>query len=46
LISLVPVAAVLWYVPHYLRKNASDLERKLIFEESPTRTIEALGLGE
>jgi hypothetical protein len=45
-LSLVPVAAVAWYVPHYLRKTASDIERKLIFEEAPTQTIEALGLGD
>lgn len=46
MISLVPVAAVAWYVPHYLAKSAIDIERKLIFEESPTQTIEALRLSE
>ena len=46
LLSLVPVAAVAWYVPHYFAKSAIDLERKLLFEELPTQTIEALRLSE
>ena len=46
MISLLPVAAVAWYIPHYLAKNTIDIERKLIFEESPTQTIEALRLGD
>jgi hypothetical protein len=44
--SLVPVAAVAWYVPHHLAKSAIDIERKLIFEESPTQTIEVLRLSD
>ena len=46
MLSLVPVAAVAWYVPHYLAKSAIELERKLIFEEAPTQTIEALRLSD
>ena len=46
LLSLTPFALVLWYIPHYLGKNSSELERRLIFEESPTQTIEALRLGD
>jgi hypothetical protein len=46
LIALIPVAAVMWYVPHYLAKNTIDIERKLIFEEAPTQTVEALRLGD
>ena len=46
MLSLAPAAAVLWYVPHYLGKNSTELERRLIFEESPTQTIEALRLGD
>jgi hypothetical protein len=45
-IGLVPIAAVAWYIPHYFAKNTIDIERKLIFEESPTQTIEALRLGD
>ena len=45
MLTLVPVAAVAWYVPHQLAKSAIDLERKLIFEESPTQTIETLRLS-
>ena len=44
LLGLMPVAAVMWYIPHYFAKNTIDIERKLIFEESPTQTIEALRL--
>lgn len=46
LVSLVPVAAVAWYIPHHLAKSDLDFERKLIFEESPTQTIEALRLSD
>jgi hypothetical protein len=46
MISLVPVAAVAWYIPHHLGKSAMDFERELIFEETPTRTIEVLQLGD
>ena len=42
--SLIPVAAVAWYIPHHLAKSMIDIERKLIFEESPTRAFETLGL--
>jgi hypothetical protein len=46
MLSLVPAALVLWYIPHYLGKNANEIERRLIFEESPTQTIEALRLSD
>jgi hypothetical protein len=46
MIGLVPVAALAWYIPHHLAKSAIDIERKLIFEESPTQTIQALRLSE
>jgi hypothetical protein len=46
MLSFVPVAAVAWYVPHFLAKSAIDLEKRLIFEESPTQTIEALRLSD
>jgi len=46
MISLLPVAAVMWYIPHYLAKNTIEIERKLIFEEAPTQAIEALRLGD
>ncbi len=35
MLSLAPFALVLWYIPHYLGKNSTELERRLIFEESP-----------
>ena len=46
MLILVPVAAMAWYVPHHLAKSAMDIERKLIFEESPTQTIEMLRLSD
>jgi len=46
MIGLMPVAAVAWYIPHHLARSAMDIERKLIFEESPTQTIQALRLSE
>ncbi len=46
MLSLLPVVGVAWYIPRYLGKNTIDLERRLIFEESATRTVEALRLSE
>jgi len=46
MISLLPVAIVAWYIPRYLAKNTPEIDRKVIFEESATRTIEALHLGD
>jgi hypothetical protein len=46
MLELLPVAFVAWYVPHYFARNSTEIERKLIFEESPTRTIELLRLSE
>jgi len=46
MLSLLPVAAVAWYIPRYLDKNTIDLERKLIFEEAATRSVELLRLSE
>lgn len=46
MLTLVPVALVAWLIPHYLTKNTPEIDRKLIFEESPTRTIELLQLGD
>jgi hypothetical protein len=45
-IGLLPVMGVAWLVPHYLRKNTSEIDRKMIFEESASRTIELLRLGD
>ena len=46
MIALVPVTAVAWFIPHRLDQSTIDIERKLIFEESATRTIEALRLSD
>jgi len=46
MLKIVPVATVAWFIPRYLRKNTIELERRLIFEESATRTVEVLQLGE
>ena len=46
MLSLIPVAAIAWYIPHHLAKSTIDIERKLIFEESPTQPFELLRLGD
>lgn len=46
MIWLLPVAGLAWAIPHYLEKTTIDLERKLIFEETPARNVELLGLSE
>jgi hypothetical protein len=43
---VVPVVLIAWLIPRYLEKNTIDLEKKLIFEESAVRTVEALRLSE
>jgi hypothetical protein len=46
MLGFVPVAAVAWYIPHRLDKNALEIERRIIFEESATQTVEMLRLGD
>jgi hypothetical protein len=46
LLILLPVVATAWYIPRHLARNTIDLERKLIFEEASTRSMELLRLGE
>jgi hypothetical protein len=46
MIDLVPVAVVAWFIPRRLGKSTTDVEKEMIFEELPTRTIEALQLGD
>ena len=46
MLSLLPVAAVAWYIPRYLEKTTISLERRLIFEEGSPRSMELLGLSE
>jgi hypothetical protein len=46
MLTLLPVAGVAWYIPRYLGKNTIDLEKKLIFEEASTRSVELLQLSE
>jgi hypothetical protein len=46
LLGLVPPAVVAWFVPQVLTKSTPEIERKLIFEDSVTRTFELLRLGE
>jgi len=46
MLGLVPVTLIAWLVPRYLEKNTIELEKKLIFEESAVRTVEALRLSD
>ncbi|HEY3974549.1 MAG TPA: hypothetical protein VGM18_16210 [Candidatus Sulfotelmatobacter sp.] len=46
MISLVPVAFLAWLIPHRLAKSTPEIDRKMIFEESASRTIEVLQLGD
>jgi len=46
MIGLIPVAAVAWYVPHQIRRNTIDAERRLIFEEVASGGFEVLGIAE
>jgi hypothetical protein len=44
--SMIPVMAIAWLVPRFLARNAPEMERKLIFEESAGRNFELLRLSE
>lgn len=46
LLELLPVALVAWYIPRHFARNTIEIEKKLIFEESATRTVEVLRLSE
>jgi hypothetical protein len=46
MLRLLPVVAVAWYVPHHLGRSTTDVEKKLIFEESAARSVEVLTLSE
>jgi hypothetical protein len=46
MIALVPCAAAAWYGPRYIRRTDLDIEKRMIFEEVPTRAVELLQLGE
>jgi hypothetical protein len=44
--SLIPVVIGAWLIPHYLAKGTPEIDRRVIFEESPTRAVELLQLGD
>jgi hypothetical protein len=46
MVGFIPVAAVAWYIPRHMAKNAMDIEKRMIFEEVPTRAVEVLRLGD
>jgi len=46
MLGLAPVVLIAWLIPRYLEKNTIELEKKLIFEETAVRTVEALRLSE
>jgi hypothetical protein len=46
MLGLIPAAAVAWYVPHRIRRNTIDIERRLIFEEVATPGFEVLRIAE
>jgi hypothetical protein len=46
MVGFIPVAAVAWYIPRHMAKNAMNIEKRMIFEEVPTRAVEVLRLGD
>jgi hypothetical protein len=46
MLELLPVAAIAWYIPRHFAWNTIEVERKMIFEETATRTVEVLRLSE
>ena len=46
LLAMAPAAILVWFVPRMMTNNTPEIERKLIFEESPERAFELLRLSE
>lgn len=46
MLELLPLVPIAWLVPRYFAKNAIEIERRMIFEESAARTVEGLRLSE
>lgn len=46
MLEVLPFMALAWYIPHHLARSATEIERRLIFEETAPRTFEILRLGE
>ena len=46
LLTLLPAVALAWYIPYHLARGTVDVERKLIFEEVPARSVQVLQLGD
>jgi hypothetical protein len=43
---IIPLAAAAWYIPRYIRSHELDVEKQMIFEAAPVRTVEVLHLDE
>jgi len=46
MLELLPVILIGWVIPRFFEKNSIEIERRMIFEESATRTVEGLRLSE
>lgn len=46
MLELLPVAVVAWYIPRHFARSTIEIERRMIFEETATRTVEVLRLSE
>jgi len=46
LLSMLPWVGLAWVIPRWFARNAMELDRKLMFEESAARTVELLRLSE
>ncbi len=46
MLELLPVAAIAWYIPRHFARNTIEIERRMIFEETATRTVEVLRLSD
>ncbi|HTS36195.1 MAG TPA: hypothetical protein VMH04_11010 [Candidatus Solibacter sp.] len=46
MLGAVPVVLIAWLVPRYLTTNTIEIERRMIFEEAATQSVELLRLGD
>jgi hypothetical protein len=46
MLAFVPAAALFWYIPRRIERGALEGEKRLVFEDAPSRAVEVLQLGD
>src|SRR5262249_7343743 len=46
MLAFIPIAVAFWYIPRRIKLGTIETERQLVFEETPSRAVEVLQLGD